>query len=213
MSHYLVKVKRYIRKIFSPFYRLRLKSKDFTIISNNCWGGIIYDKLGIQYQTPTIGCYFFSNDYIKFISNLKYYLNVDLKQINFEDSQYKNFIDCNSIIGKLEDIEIIFVHYTSFNEAYEKWNRRKKRINYRYILIKYSDQNNFEEKNFTGFVNLNYKNKFFITTNPKYKQKGVNTLVLKDNKNIGYAIDDIKPSLRKISITKLINSIFDNEEE
>lgn len=31
--------KRQIRKIISPFRRIGLKNFDFSIISNNCWGG------------------------------------------------------------------------------------------------------------------------------------------------------------------------------
>ena len=51
--------KRKIRKFFSPIKRIGLKNKSFSIISNNCWGGIVYDIFGLQYRSPTIGCYFF----------------------------------------------------------------------------------------------------------------------------------------------------------
>lgn len=32
-------IKRRLQKISAFYYRTRLKNKDFTIISNNCWGG------------------------------------------------------------------------------------------------------------------------------------------------------------------------------
>ncbi len=66
--------KRKIRALIAPMRKIGLNNKDFTIISNNCWGGYIYDRYGLKYMTPTIGGIFFPDDYIKFISNLDYYL-------------------------------------------------------------------------------------------------------------------------------------------
>lgn len=50
--------------------RRKLKNTEFTIISNNCWGGFIYQKYGLKYQSPTIGLFFMGKDYIKFCSNV-----------------------------------------------------------------------------------------------------------------------------------------------
>ena len=47
-------IKRKIRKFFSPFRRIGLKNNDFTIISNNCFAGILYKDLGIEYKSPTV---------------------------------------------------------------------------------------------------------------------------------------------------------------
>ena len=47
---------------------------DTSIISSNCFAGRIMQDLGMQYNTPTLGLYFFADDYIEFLSNLKYYL-------------------------------------------------------------------------------------------------------------------------------------------
>ena len=30
------------------------KNNDFTIISNNCWGGMIYESYGLPEQSPTV---------------------------------------------------------------------------------------------------------------------------------------------------------------
>ena len=46
--------------------RKKLKHTDFCIISNNCWGGFIYQKFGIKYNTPTIGLFIYERYYIKF---------------------------------------------------------------------------------------------------------------------------------------------------
>lgn len=33
-------------------------------------------------------------------------------------------------IGLIDDVEVVFLHYKTFDEAVEKWNRRKSRINW-----------------------------------------------------------------------------------
>lgn len=75
MSYYKymrAQIKRLLRKIISPIKRFGLKNKKFSIISNNCWGGIVYDIFGLQYLSPTIGLFMFSDDYIRFCENLKF---------------------------------------------------------------------------------------------------------------------------------------------
>ena len=60
--------------ISAPLKRKKLNNTDFTIISNNCWGGICYDHFGIEKQSPTVGCFIMTDDYLTFIENLDYYL-------------------------------------------------------------------------------------------------------------------------------------------
>ena len=188
-------IKRIFRKLISPIRRIGLKNSNFSIISNNCWGGIVYDIFGFQYKSPTIGCYFPSEDFLKFCMNLKYYLSLELEEVKNDEK----------IIGKLDDIIVYFVHYGSFSEAYEKWNRRKKRINFDNILIKYSDQNGFEESHYKDFLKLEY-NKIFITCNSKFKDDE-NVIFIKEYENDEYVIDDIRPSLKKINLVKMINGM------
>ncbi len=71
--------------------RKELKNKDFTIISNNCWGGSIYEDLGLNYTTPTIGLFFFAPCYLQFLSDFKRNLSAPLrfvKQSKYERGNY-----------------------------------------------------------------------------------------------------------------------------
>lgn len=47
-----------VRKIHDIFYyrdcRRRLTNSDFTIIAPNCYAGIMYHRLGLQFLSPTI---------------------------------------------------------------------------------------------------------------------------------------------------------------
>lgn len=204
-----MKLKKIFIKIRAVFLRIGLKNRSFTIISNNCWGGIVSRDRNLPYNSPTAGLFFFSNDYIKFLGNMKHYFEIDMKQISIFESKYSNYLlqkyDENLIIGDLDGVELIMLHYKTFEEAKTKWDRRKKRVNYENILIKFSDQNLFEEKDFVAFKNINYKNKLFITTNDKYRSDF--TCVLKDLWGIGYAKDDIKPSFKILNVNKILNNM------
>lgn len=179
MIKVIYSIKQYIKHIFEMIesiftFTLRKKrnkaliNKDFTIISNNCWAGMVYRRLNIQYLTPTIGLYIYPKDFIKFVTNLKYYLEIPLVMINENASKYKNDIKILREthyfpIGKLDDIEIIFLHYKSDSEAVEKWNRRKQRVNYDKLIIKMNDQNGCRYEDIESFFNLKWNNKIFFS--------------------------------------------------
>ena len=72
------KLKRIVYPIINFIPRRRLKNKNFTIICDNCWAGKVYQELGLPYQTPFVGMFVFSPDYIKMLKNLKHYLSGDI---------------------------------------------------------------------------------------------------------------------------------------
>lgn len=74
------RIMRKLRKVVAPFRRIGLK-KQFTIFSDNCWGGRLYDKFALQYLSPTIGLAIEESDYIKFLLNLDYYISLTPKPI------------------------------------------------------------------------------------------------------------------------------------
>ena len=207
-------LKRLIKVFLSPFNRIGLKNKSFSIISNNCWGGYYYDKFHLRYTTPTIGLFFPPKDFLKFVSNIEYYLSFDLKKIDLESANCKQLLvnkekngliknASDMIIGKLGDIEIVFVHYSSFDDAYVKWNSRKSRINFENLIIKFNDQNEFEEYMFNEFMTIPYKNKLFFTSNMKFKGKE-NVYFIKKYADLGFALDDIHT---RFNIKKYLNDI------
>ena len=67
----------------------KLLGKDFTIISNNCWGGMIYESYNLPKNSPTVGLFFFAEDYIRFLKDLKGFVTAPLKFITPEDSKWK----------------------------------------------------------------------------------------------------------------------------
>lgn len=204
------KAKLFVNKIGAKKRYKKLKNNDFTIISNNCFAGITYEYLNMPFYSPTIGLYFFAPEYIKFISNLKKYSKKTLRQINLEDSKYRDELirqkQQNAIIGKLDDVEIVFLHYKNFKEAKEKWDRRCKRINFDKIIYKFNDQNLCTEKELKAFHELNLPNKICFTAK-KYDYDGF--IQLKKQKD-GQVREDVYSCMeKKIDIIKIANKLLD----
>ena len=198
-------------KYISRFRRKKILNIDFSIISNNCWAGWVYRRYGIEYRTPTVGLFIMPGDYIIFLKNLKEYINMDMKFIKPEDSKYKEYISSKDKrfgsypIGKLNDIEIHFLHYKSSKEAYEKWNRRKQRINLKNLIVKFNDQNGCEYKEFDEFNKLPYKNKIFFTANNNFTKS--ESIYIKEYSKSGFVEDDMLFCTKYLNLTQYINGI------
>jgi uncharacterized protein (DUF1919 family) len=161
-------------------------------------GGFIYDYFGLKYQTPTIGLFFSASDYLKFLTHLDYYLSLDLHQLPPTK-------ECK-INGCLGDLSIHFAHYSTFDDAKMKWNKRKLRINKNNLLVKFNDQNGFTEEDFISFQNLPYGHKLFFTVNEKMNSKFTVVFPKKEGKQ--FVKDDIKPSLKYCKIKTILNDMI-----
>ena len=107
---------------FSAARRKRLRSTDFSIISNNCWAGFVYRYYGLPYQSPTAGLYFFASDYVKFASDLRHYIASTLEFIDARDSAHAAALErkgeADKVIARLDDIEVVFLHYPTAGITY-----------------------------------------------------------------------------------------------
>ena len=201
-----LKIREKSNLILGPFRRKILEKagkNKFTIISNNCWGGHVYRWFQIGYNSPTIGLYLFSGDYIKLIYNLKYYLSLDPLFITYRDSKYRKILEkrgganVKCPIGVLDDIEIIFLHYKTPEEALSKWNRRKRRIFWDNLYFKMSEQNECTIEHLKAFDQLPTSNKFVFT----HKDYGlVSQIVFKEFINDDYVLNDTTHFNRYISL-------------
>lgn len=112
--------------IFESACRLRIRNRNFTILCSNCIGGIIYNRLGMQFLSPTINLFIRQYDFIKFIGNPQFYLS---QELIFIETEYP------FPVGLLGDIRIHFNHSDNEADARLDWERRKKRINWDNLYI------------------------------------------------------------------------------
>lgn len=211
------KIKKYREKIEKFFYEARrffvkllVRKKNFSIISNNCWAGRVYQYLDMPYLSPTAGLYFFAPDYIKFVSDLKKYLDAPLEFISPEASRYfeelKKRNQLDKPIGKILDVEIVFLHYPTKEEAAEKWNRRKERVNFDHIILKFSRMNLCTEKDIIDYFNLPFDHKAFVDTEKRSDNKGVVFFGANEIDVLNNQVTNDSTIIRnKIKLVKLLN--------
>lgn len=102
------------------------------------------------------------------MSNLTHYLSLPPEEIPLSESKYKDSLikkgQTKVPIGIIDDVEIVFLHYPTFEEAKEKWTRRASRINWNNLIVKDSEMNDCTEKDIIDFDKLPFDRKFIFTT-------------------------------------------------
>lgn len=108
-----------------------------TLITNNCWGGIIYNNYKMEFRSPTINLQILPEEFPDFCEHLKFYMKrelIEYKNLSYwhEDFLHHMFGEelPNCPLGLIGDIMVVFQHYETFDEAKELWNRRRDRIDY-----------------------------------------------------------------------------------
>lgn len=146
-------------RLYMEIKRLRLKNKNATIISSNCNGTFIYYDMRRRFLSPTINLSFDINDYVRFLENLRWYMEQPITP--YPDDRFA--YPC----GMLGDIEIRFNHYKTFDEAIAKWEERKRRIDWDNLFILGIDGDNCTYESLRRFDALPYKNKVIFTHIPR----------------------------------------------
>lgn len=129
--------------------------KNISIISQNCIGGVMCHDLGLRFNSPTINLYMEAEDYIRFLENLDYYLDIDANELEFLDEKV------DYPVGILRDIKIYFVHYSKEKDIIEKWNKRRKRINKKSLCVIMTDRDGCTPEIIDRFLHLPYRKIFF----------------------------------------------------
>lgn len=143
---------------------MKLHNHGYTLIANNCCGGIIYHSLGEQFLSPTINLFIPTDDYFCFLENLEEALSTEIHEIKID----KTGATAPFPIGEMclkngSTIQIHFMHYPSFEEAKTKWEERCRRVktDNLFVLMELGPKTTREyaEK----FQNLPFPNKVAIT--------------------------------------------------
>ena len=131
----------------------KLRESKLSIISQNCFGGMLYHRFKLQFLSPTINLFIKLDAFLKMISDLKCYMNYKIK---FKKADYNKASGLVFPIFNLGDIELFMIHYNDFVEAEEKWNERVQRINWENLLIVTTAKS---EKELEIFDSLPYEKK------------------------------------------------------
>ena len=191
------------KKIDKILYR----KNNFVVVSNNCWGAEIYKRLNLEYNTPFVGLFIYGPDYIKLLENFDYYMNKNLSFVNESKWSKKTIL---FPIGKLDDIEIHFMHYKNEEEAFSKWNRRVERMKQKNdfddFFFKICDRDLTDDDIIGRFHKLPFKNKVSFGVN---SSSNVNHIHIKEGNNAQFVPDGVelyKCSFKYFDIFKWINT-------
>lgn len=188
------KTRDYFKETLSKSDRNDMGNKEFVIISNNCWGGEVYQWYERPYNSPFIGLFLYGSCYYKLLTNFNHYMKQKLEFI--EKSKYPEpNRPWTYPIAKLDDIEIHFSHYDSKEIAREKWERRTAR------LLKIKDKNNYyfkiceKDGNDTfieDFHKLPYKNKISFSRKNYKSLRKLNHITVKQEDKDGNFVNGKK---------------------
>ncbi|HTD66247.1 MAG TPA: DUF1919 domain-containing protein [Candidatus Limnocylindria bacterium] len=153
-------VKVWRRQLAARLMRRRVTARNFSIISNDCWGGMAYEELVTRYDTPFVGLFLALEDYLRLLRRLKFYCESRLeftdRSRHEEINVWREAIRKPYPIGLLGgDVEVQFLHYASRDEAETKWHRRAQRIHWNNLCVKmcWHDDARMEDwlREFDGF--------------------------------------------------------------
>lgn len=184
-----VRVKIKIKKVNSG-----LITQDITIISQNCIGGVLYHDMGLPFQSPTVNLFIPQPDFIRFVNHLEYYLTMELEMHWVEEYP----------IGRLDDVEIHFVHYDNCLEARDAWERRKQRVQFDRIVVLSTDRDGFTDETFEMWKRIKYPKTLF-TANRQYASNS-DAVFFPEYEKYG-CIPDIIPSRKFYKNGNLLTNI------
>lgn len=189
------RINRFIRfKFITPRYKKRLRNRDISILCNNCTGGFVLHDLGIRFNSPTINMFFHGLDFFDFVEHFEYYIQQPL--IENKNPNYGSITTTYPVAilnggEKYRNLELHFLHYSSFEEAKDKWNKRKERLNMNgdnlYLIWSFVGMEK-DEKLYQRAQNLPVKNKVIFVNHPVDIEKYPSFFYIKgfeNNKGLG----------------------------
>jgi hypothetical protein len=115
--------------VFRLYQRRFRLLKGWSFISNYCVGGTLSQLVGDAYNSPTVGLWIDNDSYREFCRRFPSIVREPLRR----DDELSARLGYP--VGDLSGVKIMFLHYATFEEAAEAWQRRVRRINYDKVLF------------------------------------------------------------------------------
>ena len=116
----------------------RLRRLKLSILSMNCWGGLIYHAFGLQFLSPTINLYMNEPDFLRLLSDPMSKLDAELR---FYSTAIDADDDHEYPVMMLGDSKLHMIHYDDAGSARRKWEERRLRLNwYNLLVMMYTDR-------------------------------------------------------------------------
>lgn len=123
---------------------ISLVENPITILSDDCWGGYVYNCLKLPFTSPLINIYWPKDEFAKFILEPAFYLQSELKMVSEGDLR-KGLTPVASLGYGQKSVTLRMIHNATFEDAKIQWERRCKRINYSNFFVKFGLASNADE--------------------------------------------------------------------
>lgn len=111
---------------------LEIYNSRISIISCNCWGGMLYKTLGMECLSPFKNLWVDAGELCDCFEQLEQLSKIEPIFDSWDVDIHSN---CRYPVGRIEKIKIHFNHETSWDNALENWNRRVKKINFGNLFL------------------------------------------------------------------------------
>lgn len=99
-----------------------LHTNGFTLIAQNCVGGVMYHDLGLKFLSPTINTLIQGDDFVRLCSSFEDYMAAPPHFNRWDSSPAYQ----RHPVLQVKDIEVHFPHCTTSEEALQSWIKRSK---------------------------------------------------------------------------------------
>ena len=110
----------------------KLRNSKLSILSMNCWGGIVYHRFGLQFLSPTINMFTTDEYFLKFLQNPIENASGDF---NLVKTEFETNLKIDYPVFKIGECEWHMNHYSDFEFAKQKWRERTQKINWFNTLV------------------------------------------------------------------------------
>jgi uncharacterized protein (DUF1919 family) len=152
--------------------RSGLEEREFTVLSNDCWGQALYEGYGLPCQTPLAGSGMYADCFLRFLGDIDGYLRSPLRFV--AESRYAAVRRLRSQRGAQngrwpiallgDDVEVHFLHYRTEDESRRAWNAGFARLNLKRIAVKFSaDKDGATQEHIHRFAALPFERKLVIS--------------------------------------------------
>lgn len=124
------------RAVCTPFFTIekykKLRRSQLSILSMNCFAGLLYNRFGLPFLSPTVNMFTTDKDFLKFLKNPQKNVEAKLKLLR---TARNDALKIDYPVFKIGDVEWEMNHYDDANFAKQKWKERGGRINWFNLLV------------------------------------------------------------------------------